>query len=957
MKMKKTFILALSAFLGISLASNAKKVLSHTDFDDWKRVTNYSISNNGEWAAYAMVPQEGDATLVFYNTRTKKHIMVERGYKPSFTSDSRYAVSLIKPLFADSRKAKIDKKKGLDLPQDSMAIIDLKKGEVEKIANVKGFKVGEKGGEWLAYLSVDTIYAKKKLLKDKEAGKPLIVRQLGTKNRKVVNWVSDYNFSKDGKKLAFTIKRPDGDTLSTNGLGLIQLPDTSFTLISREMPFYGSPVFNEHGSRLAFTTSADSIETGTRKCRLYLTDINNDSVMTPKEIKLTLPNNRPAPNLALPRSGNPEEQKRLEQTRKEMLDAFKGPELFINQYSKPVFSHNGKRLVIGVAPYVAPDDTTIVDFERADLDIWRWDAPYTPPMENKLVDELREKTYPVVINLDDYTQNLIYISELQTVSSPDRWDGEWALVADPSAKIISRQWDYNAPENLWSVNVNNGNLFNIGDAPRDEYVLSPAGRFVVWFDKRNYYSYDNATHSTVEISSKVDYPLWDTDDDHPCPSPAFGIAAWSKDDRAILVYDKYDIWSLDPTGETAPECLTKGEGRKKNIRFRLHELDKEQRFLNNGDLMVLDVFDYTTKENGLATMTYGKPMVPSVKMIEKASYTQIRKSKNNNVFSWQMASFDIAPDIWLSTNTDFAKAIRLTEANPQQKDYSWGTAQLFKWHTYQGYEAEGVLYLPEDFSADKEYPMLSVFYETSDEDLYRHYTMEPSWSWVNYPFYVSRGYVVFVPSIKYYPGLPGESCYDYVCSGVEALCDAYPNIDRKRLGIDGQSWGGYQTAYLVTRTDMFACAGSGAPVSNMTSAFGGIRWGTGDSRQAQYEMGQSRIGRNLWDAPELYIANSPLFKANRVETPLLIMHNDADGAVPWYQGIEFFMALRRLNKPVWMLQYNGEAHNIKDRKNRKDITIRLQQFFDHYLKGDPMPEWMKTGIPAIRKGQEMRTGY
>jgi dipeptidyl aminopeptidase/acylaminoacyl peptidase len=210
-----------------------------------------------------------------------------------------------------------------------------------------------------------------------------------------------------------------------------------------------------------------------------------------------------------------------------------------------------------------------------------------------------------------------------------------------------------------------------------------------------------------------------------------------------------------------------------------------------------------------------------------------------------------------------------------------------------------------------------------------------------------------VPDVHYAPGIPGESAYNYICSGVEELCDRFEFIDRDRIGIDGQSWGGYQTSYLVTRTDMFACAGSGAPVSNMTSAFGGIRWGTGDSRQGQYELGQSRIGRTLWEAPQLYIANSPLFYADRVNTPLLIMHNDDDGAVPWYQGIEYFMALRRLEKPVWMLQYNGEAHNIRARKNRKDITIRLQQFFDHYLKGEPMPEWMKNGRPATKKGYDL----
>ena len=167
----------------------------------------------------------------------------------------------------------------------------------------------------------------------------------------------------------------------------------------------------------------------------------------------------------------------------------------------------------------------------------------------------------------------------------------------------------------------------------------------------------------------------------------------------------------------------------------------------------------------------------------------------------------------------------------------------------------------------------------------------------------------------------------------------------------GQSWGGYQTSYLITRTNMFKAAGSGAPVSNMTSAYGGIRWESGSSRQGQYEQGQSRIGRNLWEAPELYISNSALFKADRIEAPVLIMHNDADGAVPWYQGIEFFMALRRLGKPAWLLQYNNEAHNLVERRNRIDLSIRLQQFFDHYLKGDPAPAWMTKGVPSIKKGE------
>ena len=333
----------------------------------------------------------------------------------------------------------------------------------------------------------------------------------------------------------------------------------------------------------------------------------------------------------------------------------------------------------------------------------------------------------------------------------------------------------------------------------------------------------------------------------------------------------------------------------------------------------------------------------------------MEKAKDADLYSWIQGNFQTSPNVYVSKGLVASKTAKVSNSNPWIDNYRWGKAELFKWHAYDGKPSEGVLYLPDDFDPAKEYPMLVYFYETYSQDLYKHYDMEPSWSWINFPFYVSREYVVFVPDIHYTAGIPGENSYNYVCSGVEAVCKKFPNIDPKRIGIDGQSWGGYQTAYLITRTDMFACAGSGAPVANMTSAYGGIRWGTGDSRQRQYEMGQSRIGRTLWEAPSLYIANSPVFYADRVHTPLLIMHNDDDGAVPWYQGIEMFMALRRLGKPVWMLQYNGEAHNLKERRNRKDITRRLQQFFDHYLKGAPMPEWMKNGIPAIRKGQEF--GY
>lgn len=943
------------AVTAVILPIQAKKALSHEDFDRWKSVRVEKLTRDGNWVAFAVNPQEGDGVLTFKNTKSGKVIDIERGYKPMFSADGKYAVALVKPFFADTRKAKINKKKKYDLPQDSLAIVYLVSGKVEKVPNVTSYAMGKDAGSWLAYASCDTSFISTKNLKDKVGSLPLLIRNLATPGVKpiVLPRVKDFGMSKNGTALSLNIKKLSTDTVGCDGVALMLLPDTTIQWLDTAQYWFSLPVFNEDATMVAYGMSNDSIDSGTKKATLRLARITGGKAEARDVYLPQAVNDGKYPNLRQPRIDDPSKRDSILHEMRERVASMAGDSIWLNQYSKITFSHNGKRLVVGVAPAIAPDDTTIVDFEQAELDIWRWNAPMTPPQENKNIDALRKKTYPVVIDLATEKTELLYANPLAKVDAPDRWDGQWALIHDQSENVVSQQWDYFALEKLILVNVATGEKRVIGDVPQDMSELSPEGKFVWWYDKRNYYTYDISSGEIHNLTSEIQYPLWDEDQDRPMQLMPYGSAGWLEGDAALLVYDRHDIWQLDPTGKTEPINLTKGEGRKNNQRYRYLKTDPEKRNFEQGDEILLRLFDYTDKRNGFATTKIGKPMAPITRTLEENSFTQVRRAKDVPVYAFQKSNFSTSPNVYIAKNNDFAKAQKVTDANPQMKDYNWGTAELVKWYAYNGDLTEGVLYKPEDFDPNKKYPMLAVFYETNSEELYAHYTMEPSWSWVNYPFYVSRGYVVFVPDVHYFAGIPGECAYNYICSGVEDLCNKYEWIDRDRIGIDGQSWGGYQTAYLITRTDMFACAGSGAPVANMTSAFGGIRWESGDSRQGQYEMGQSRIGRNLWEAPELYIANSPIFYADRVNTPLLIMHNDADGAVPWYQGIEYFMGLRRLSKPVWMLQYNGEAHNIRDRKNRKDITIRLQQFFDHYLKGEPMPKWMKEGIPAVRKGQIM----
>ena len=328
-------------------------------------------------------------------------------------------------------------------------------------------------------------------------------------------------------------------------------------------------------------------------------------------------------------------------------------------------------------------------------------------------------------------------------------------------------------------------------------------------------------------------------------------------------------------------------------------------------------------------------------------FNYLTKSKESDQVLFTRENFRDFPDVYTS-KLDLSDVKQVSDANPQQADYAWGDIELYTWISSDGIELEGMLVKPDNFDPTKKYPLMVNFYEKSSNGLHRYHNVSPGRSSISYSYYVNQGYVIFNPNIPYKIGWPGESAFNAVISGITSLLgEGY--IDKERIGVQGHSWGGYQIAHLITRSDIFACAEAGAPVVNMFSAYGGIRWGSGMSRMFQYEHTQSRIGGTIWDKAIRYINNSPLFFTDKINTPVLILHNDEDTAVPWYQGIEFFMSLRRLNKPAWLLNYNGEYHGISKWQNRVDFQRRMSQFFNYYLLDQPMPGWMERGVPAIEK--------
>jgi dipeptidyl aminopeptidase/acylaminoacyl peptidase len=311
--------------------------------------------------------------------------------------------------------------------------------------------------------------------------------------------------------------------------------------------------------------------------------------------------------------------------------------------------------------------------------------------------------------------------------------------------------------------------------------------------------------------------------------------------------------------------------------------------------------------------------------------------------------FDEFPDVWV-TDSNFKAPKKISNGDAQRAQFNWGTAEMVNFKNTDGVALKGMLLKPDNFDPKKKYPMIVYIYERLSQGLHQFRNPGPGTS-INPTYYVSNGYLIFMPDIVYKTGYPGRDALQCVLPAVQAVVDR-GYVDENNIGIQGHSWGGYQIAYMVTQTNRFKAAEAGAAVSNMTSAYSGIRWGTGLPRQFQYEHSQSRIGGSLWEYPMRYLENSPIFHVDKVQTPLLLINNDEDDAVPWYQGIEFYLGLRRMNKEAYMFSYNGEKHGLRRRINQKDYTRRMQEFFDHFLKGAPAPEWMEKGIPYLQKEKE-----
>jgi hypothetical protein len=928
-----TSLLLSTAAIAQPTLSSSKKALDHTVYDSWKEITYEELTPDGKYAAFTINPQDGDGKLVFYNLKTAMQDSVHRAADISLTYDSRYAIFKIKPQQNLIKELRRQKKKKDELPKDSLGLYSFLTRKTEKLPNIKSYKVPEKASGWVAYQvdakkeekaktenTTDKENSKKAKKNNEDNGYTLVLRKLSDSKEISFEFVTNYQFAKFGQGLLFS---STGNSTSLEpGVYWYDLQSEKLNVLYNghsKYKFKGLSI-SEVGDQSAFLVDTDTTKALIRDFKLYHW-----------------------------KKGEPIAQ---------LLDVKAASNFpknwLLSEYYTPLFSKKGDKLFIGTAPTPMVQDTTLLQEEIVNVEIWHSEDAYIYPMQNVRLENEKKRSYLATINLSNNNLTQLADESLPTVLLGDEGNSNILLGRTDVPYLKAITWEGNVPQDLYLFNLQNASKKKVANKVRGLSSLSPKGNYVYWFSEPDtaWFSYSIKTDKTVQLTSGLDVEFADELDDHPDYPGPYGAAGWTANDELFIAYDRYDLWAFDPQNNNAPVNLTK-IGRQQKITFRYIKLDDEERFIDPGKELLLSAFDETTKASGFYTLSLKNGKLTK-RLMDNYRFGNVEKAQLADQLLFTRESFKEFPDVWTTADTKFSNVKKLSEANPQMKNYFWGDVSLVKWNSLDNVPLEGLLYKPEGFDPNKKYPMVVYFYERNSDNLHDYTHPTPLRSTINRTTYVSDGYLVFVPDIVYKIGFPGESAYNSIMPGVTSLIEK-GFVDEKNIGIQGHSWGGYQAAYLVTRTNLFKAAEAGAIVSNMTSAYGGIRWGSGMSRMFQYERTQSRIGGTLWEKPLLYIENSPLFFADKIETPMLLLHNDADTAVPWYQGIEMYMAMRRLNKPVWMLNYNGEPHWPVKRENRMDFQIRMKQFFDFYLKGAEEPLWMKEGIPAIEKG--IKTGY
>ena len=866
---------------GLSIHAQEKRAMTFDEMVGWERISEQRISDNGKWVFCKMEPWRGDATILLYNDKGEEKGSFKPAAKAQFSSSSEYLLVTKTPPLKEVEAEKLKKTDKDKMPMNSLIISRLS-GGMETIDSLKSYKLSETA-DWLAYQ------------RGSKKDSMLYIRSLDGMQQDSFPAVSDFGFAQKGNVLYVV----------SDSVLYTYIPQKGNNRISDKKGVFKKIAFNENGSKLAYLFCPHKDSAATRSS-LYLAE-----------------NNTPGKLIA------------------ERGDKAFPASWIISENAPLYFSENASRLFFGTAPEPKQKDTTLLAENRPDVQVWSWDekVQYTQQSFNKATD--LKRSYTAIYNLGSGRLLQLATEELPTLQTADEGNAIWALLSTTRPYGTQSMWTARQFHDIYIINLETGERRQIKEKSPSYMRFSPKGKYTYWYQDQDssWYTRSTADGKEYRLTTPQTFAAWDEDNDVPdYPSP-YGIAGWTDDDQSILIKDRYDIWKFDPIAASSPVNLTVN-GRKEQITYSLIQLDREKRAYNTSEAQYLTGFNERTKGSGYYTTRLNKPVAPKALLAGNFKLAALAKAKDANAVIYTQETYEQYPDVQLS-NLSFKKSIRLTDGIRQQDSIIWGTAELTSWISLDGRPLEGVIYKPADFDPNKKYPLIVYYYGGTT----------PTERGISNPYcaqlFASRDYVVYViqPSGTIGFGQEfsarhvnawGKRTADDIIEGTKQFCKEHPFVNDKKIGCLGASYGGFMTQYLQTQTDIFAAAVSHAGISNVTSYWGEGYWGYGYNAIAAADS-------YPWNNPELFTKQGSLFNADKINTPLLLLHGTVDTNVPIGESIQLFNALKILGKTVEFITVDGENHFIADYPKRVQWHNSIMAWFARWLQDSP--QWWEDMYP------------
>jgi dipeptidyl aminopeptidase/acylaminoacyl peptidase len=889
--------LALTAVLALSLPAGAQNTtqrpLTLEDYGAWSRITQVTLSPDGAWMTYAYDPNDGDDAFFVKELDGDAVHEAVNGQGAAFSADGRWVAFLTSPP-EDEAEALREEKKPV---RRTLHLVDLASGTRTEVAAVRSFAFSEDG----RYLGVH----KERSDSDAEhRGSDLLLQDLREGTVLPLGNVAEFAFDEAGSHLAYLV---DAAGMTGNGAYLVSPADGRIRPLDTGAYRYEDLAWNDAGDALA-ALRGHTPEGKTQRANVLVVTTAAGSG-TPRTVVYD-----PATDADFP-SG-----------------------FVLSELANTRWTEDGSRVVTGIKEQ---EDEWEADEDGPNVDVWHWTDERLQSRQMVQADADRRFTYTSVYDIVAGRFLRLATDDMRRVDITD--DGRWGI----GRRDGDYRGDFNVEGNradLVRIDLSSGAEATFASAVRRAVGASPDGAWYLYVQDEVVYAVGLEGLETTNLTEATGVDFIDREFDRIAERPAYGLAGWTED-GSVLLNTRYDVWRVPLDGGEATD-LTGGTGGRQEIRFRIQRLDAEADW-TDPDGALLSAYGEWTKKSGYFRMRPGRD--PRELVWADEMIGQVRKASDADRVVFTRQTFEVFPDYW-NSDLDFDDAERVTDANPQIAEFAWGRRVLIDYTDQRGNELQATLALPAGYVEGERYPMVVYFYEKMSQR-HHQFSMPVYDDRPHMSTYASQGYLVLMPDIVYDDGLPGSSALDDVTAAARAAI-VLGYADPERIGLQGHSWGGYQSSFIVTQTDMFRAVVTGAPLTNLMSMYNINYKRTGGGNGPILEWSQGRFGVTPWDDFDLYVSQSPIHHAPDITTPFMILHGTDDGAVDWNQGLEFFNAARRLGKEVILLSYPGEPHHLGEEANQKDFQTRMRQYFDHFLKGEPAPPWMTEGVPFLRKGRE-----